>query len=255
MSNDTIALMHRHRSIRHFSPEPLSRETISTIVAAGQRAATSSNMQLYSAVVVQDAATKAQLAVVCGDQEQIHQAPVFIAWCADRSRLERASQQRGYKQNNDYMEAFLVAAVDVGLAMQNATLAAESLGFGCCYIGAVRNNPQAVIDLLGLPPLVFPISGMTLGCPTAPSTSHPRLDTDAILHWERYDASGEEPLLVAYDQAMNETGIYSGRQIEAPGQPKEVDDYGWREHTARRVSQPRRTALREVIIRQGFGVQ
>lgn len=79
MSNDTIALMHRHRSIRHFSPEPLSRETISTIVAAGQRAATSSNMQLYSAVVVQDAATKAQLAVVCGDQEQICQAPVFIA--------------------------------------------------------------------------------------------------------------------------------------------------------------------------------
>jgi FMN reductase (NADPH) len=78
VTNETIALMHRHRSIRKFTPEPLSRETIETIVAAGQRAATSSNMQLYSAVAVMDPEKRAKLAVLCGDQEQIRQAPVFL---------------------------------------------------------------------------------------------------------------------------------------------------------------------------------
>lgn len=255
MTNATIDLMHRHRSIRKFLPDPLSRDTIESIVGAGQRAATSSNMQYYSAIVVTEPEKKAQLATLCGDQEQIRQAPVFIAWCADRSRLERASEQRGYKQNADYVEAFLVAAVDVGIMMQNATLAAESLGLGCCYIGAIRNNAQAIIDLLALPPLVFPISGMTLGKPADQPIVRPRLALEAIIHWEHYDASGEQRLLEDYDRAMIQTGIYAGRQVEVPGTPGEVEDYGWREHSARRLAQPRRTELRDVLARQGFGLK
>lgn len=252
MPTPTIELMYRHRSIRHFTPEPIARETIATIVASGQRAATSSNLQLYSAVVVMERDRKAQLATLCGDQDQIRQAPVFIAWCADRSRLERACQQRGYQQNSEYAEALLVAAVDVGLVMQNATLAAESLGLGCCYIGAIRNEPQAIIDLLELPPLVFPISGMTLGVPQNDPMVRPRLATEAIVHWEHYNASDEERLLSEYDQAMVQTGIYDGRQVPVPGKAGEVEDYGWREHSARRVAHPRRQELREVLERQGF---
>lgn len=255
MTNAIIDLMHRHRSIRKFAPDPVSRETVETIVSAGQRASTSSNMQYYSAVVVMEPETKAQLATLCGDQEQIRQAPVFIAWCADRARLERASEQRGHKLNSDYVEAFLVAAVDVGIMMQNAMLAAESLGLGCCYIGAIRNNPQAIIELLELPPLVFPISGMTLGTPADDPIVRPRLPLEAVLHWERYDASGEQPLLEAYDQAMVQTGIYAGRQVEVPGVPGEVEDYGWREHSARRLAQPRRTEMRDILARQGFGLK
>ncbi|MGE3537692.1 MAG: NADPH-dependent oxidoreductase [Candidatus Tectimicrobiota bacterium] len=255
MSNATLDLMYRHRSIRKFAPDPIPRETIETIVEAGQRASTSSNMQYYSAIVLTDPAKKARMATLCGDQEQIRQAPVFIAWCADRSRLARASEQRGYKLNSDYVEAFLVAAVDVGIMMQNAMLAAESLGYGCCYIGAIRNDTQAVIDLLELPQLVFPISGMTLGVPADNPIVRPRLATEAVLHWEHYDASDEQQLLEAYDKAMVATGIYDGRQVAVPGKPGEVEDYGWREHSARRLAQPRRTELREVLARQGFGLK
>lgn len=255
MTTPTIELMHRHRSIRKFTEQAVPRETVETLVAAGQRAATSSNLQLYSAVVVMDPETKARLATLCGNQEQIRQAPVFIAWCADRARLDRACRQRGYQQNTDHVEAFLVAAVDVAILMQNAALAAESLGLGFCYIGAIRNDTQAVIDLLGLPPRVFPISGMTLGWPKDDPMLRPRLATEAILHWERYDASHEEPLLEEYDRAMAATGIYEGRQVEVPGRPGVMEEYGWREHSARRVSQPSRTDLRDVLNRQGFGLK
>lgn len=255
LSNPIIEQMHRHASVRSFSAEPVPREVVETIVAAGQRAATSSNMQRYSAVAVADERSRHHLAELCSDQDQIRQAPVFIAWCADLSRLERVCEARGYRLEAGYVENLLVAAVDVALVMQNAALAAESLGYGACYIGAIRQRPAEVIEALALPRLVFPISGMTLGRPAAPARPRPRLETGAILHWERYGTEGEAERLARYDRAMIASGIYQGRQVPVPGVEGAVEDYGWMEHSARRVSQPVRTGLREVIEAQGFGMK
>jgi FMN reductase (NADPH) len=225
---------------------------VETIVAAAQRSATSSNLQMYSVVAVRDVARRARLAELCGNQAQIAQAPVFLAWCADRSRLDRICQYRGYSQAIEHVEPFLVAAVDVAILMQTATLAAESLGLGGCYIGAIRNNPAEVIELLQLPRLTFPIAGMTLGWPGAVPEQKPRLSTSAILHWETYDDRAEEEALLEYDRTMAATGIYQGRRVPVPGSEGEIEDYGWMEHSARRVSQPQRTGLREVLSQQGF---
>ena len=190
--------------------------------------------------------------MLCGNQEHIAQAPIFLAWCADLARLDRACQVRGYEQVTEYVESFLLAAVDTSLAMQNAALAAESMGLGMCYIGAIRNRPQEVIDLLELPRLVFPIAGMTLGWPAVEPMLRPRLPLSAVLHWERYDRSREDEALAEYDRAMVATGIYDGRQVAVPGKEGQMEDYGWTEHSARRVSQPARTLLREVLLAQGF---
>jgi FMN reductase (NADPH) len=240
--------------VRDYRPDPVPDELVEILVAAGQRSSTSSNLQTYSVVVVRDADRRARLAELCGRQRQIVQAPVFLAWCADLSRLDRVCQQRGYEQDADYLESFLVAAVDAALAMQNAALAAESLGLGMCYIGAIRNQPRAVIDLLGLPQRVFPVSGMTVGWPAAEPFLRPRLPLEAILHRETYDTAGESEALAAYDEAMIETGIYDGRQVPVPGLEGEVEAYGWQEHSARRASQPWRTELRAVLEEQGFGL-
>src|SRR5690606_8734924 len=118
------------------------------IVLAGQRASTSSNLQMTSVVAVTDAETRRSLAHLCGDQAHNAQAPVFLAWCADLSRLERICQARNYTHVAEYVENFLLSAVDAAIVMQNAALAAESLGLGMCYIGAIRNRSQEVIDLL-----------------------------------------------------------------------------------------------------------
>lgn len=255
MNTATIEQMYEHYSVRHYKPDPVPVELIERIVSAGQRASTSSNLQVYSVVVVRDAGMRADLAELCGRQKQVIQAPVFLAWCADLSRLDRICERRGYEQVTDYVESFLVAAVDATLAMQNAALAAESLGLGFCYIGAIRNQPAAVIDLLALPRLVFPVCGMTLGWPAVEPFIRPRLPLDAVLHWETYDIVGEEEALEAYDRAMIETGIYKGRQVPVPGVDGEVEDYGWQEHSARRVSKPMRTGLGRVIRGQGFGLE
>lgn len=252
LPNQVFEQIYRHASVRRYRPDPLPRATVEAIVAAGQRSATSSNLQMFSVVAVTDPAKRARLAELCGEQAHIAQAPVFLAWCADLSRLERASEPRGYSQVSEYVENFLLAAVDAAIAMQTAALAAESLGLGMCYIGAIRNRPLEVIELLALPRLVFPISGMTLGWPDGEHRTRPRLPLDAVLHWERYDTDGEEALLKTYDRTMAETGIYAGRQVAVPGKEGEMEDYGWSEHSARRVAEPKRVHLRAALARQGF---
>jgi hypothetical protein len=136
--------------------------------------------------------------------------------------------------------------------MQNAALAAESLGLGTCFIGGIRNRPEEIIKALNLPPLTFAVSGMTLGYPNSAPAHRPRLETGAVLHWERYDPEGEDEFLDRYDAAMLATGIYDDRQI---GADEDSDEYGWREHSARRVGNTSRTELRVVLENQGFGLK
>jgi FMN reductase (NADPH) len=253
--NATIDLLLRHRSIRRYTADPVSRETVENIVAAGQRASTSSNLQVYSAIAVTDGEKRVELARLCGNQGHIAQAPVFIAWCADLSKLDRACQLRGLPHETGYVENFLVAAVDVALVMQNAAIAAESLGLGMCYIGGIRNKASEVVALLEMPRLMFPISGMTLGVPDASPMLRPRLPQRAVLHWEKYARVDEDEALLAYDRDMIETGIYEGRQVPNPARPGEMEAYGWLEHSARRVTEPTRPGLRAAIEAQGFALR
>jgi FMN reductase (NADPH) len=254
ITNSALDLIQAHGSARDYKSDPVPEEMLETIVAAAQRASTSSNLQTYSVVAVTDASKREQLTHLCGDQKHITQAPLFLAWCADLARLDRVCEMRGHTQVTEYTENFLIAAFDAMLAAQNAALAAESLGLGVCYIGSIRNHPREVIQLLGLPRLVFPVTGMTVGFPERTPRLRPRLPMSAILHHERYN-SDQDAALHQYDREMQATGIYENRQVPVPGKPGEMENYGWLEHTARRVSQAVRVQLREVIEEQGFALK
>jgi len=254
MTTPALELMHRHASIRHYTSAAVAPDLIETIVAAAQRSSTSSNLQMMTVVAVTDAGKRARLAEWAGNQAHVAQAPVVLVWCADLYRLDRACALRGYTQVPEYVENFLLAVMDATIAAQTAALAAESHGLGICYIGGIRNRSQQVVELLDLPRLVFPITGMTLGWPARPPVIRPRLASSAVLHWERYKRDQDRELL-DYDRAMIATGIYEGRQVPVPGKPDQAEDYGWMEHSARRVSQAARTDLREVLARQGFDLK
>lgn len=251
MDNPILNLIHNHASMRHYKPDALPTESVETIISAAQRASTSSNLQLYSVIAVTDAGKRDRLAVLSADQDFIRQAPVFLVWCADLARLDRACQLRGIPHVTKYADVFLTAAVDASLASQNAALAAEALGLGICYVGSLRNHPRAVIELLQLPRLVFPLFGMTLGVPVKQAKVKPRLPLAAILHWEAYPAD-QDALLEEYDRSMAASGIYEGRQTPYPGRDIATDAYGWLEHSARRASKASRTDLRDELVKSGF---
>jgi len=254
MNNPTLDLIHKHASVRHYKSDPIPNSVIETIIKAAQRASTSSNMQTYSVVAITEEAKRKQLSTLCGEQKFIAEAPVFLIWLADLARLDRVCELRGYTQITEHVESFLIPAIDCALAAQNAALAAEALGLGICYVGSIRNNPQEVIDLLGLPRYTFPITGMTIGAPVTESRPKPRLPLSAILHWESYQKEQDRALL-EYDHTMAATGIYENRQVPAPGKPNTVEEYGWMEHTARRAAKVVRAGMRSILENQGFALK
>jgi FMN reductase (NADPH) len=252
MATPTIELIQQHRSVRSYKPDPIPEGWLEEIVAAAQRTSSSSNLQAYSVIVTTDPEKKAKIKDICSGQAHIAQAPVFLLWCADFSRLKRVCEHQGYEIEAGYMENFMVATVDAAITMQTAALAAESLGLGVCYIGALRNDPEAIGDIFQLPELVYPVCGMTLGWTKDQPLIKPRLALEAVLHREAYQTA-DLPYLLEYDQVMIDTGIYGGRQVDR--QDRDPADYGWMEHTARRTSKPSRPGLKKTIMQAGFQIK
>lgn len=198
------SLLH-HRSVRAYTDAPLPPGTLEAMVAAAQSASTSSNLQVWSVVAIEDQARRDRLAAFAGGQKHISQAPLFLCWIADLSRAARIGARDGREMDAlPYLETFMVAVIDAALAAQNATAAAESLGLGTVYIGGMRNHPEEVAAELGLPPGAAVVFGLCVGHidPAAPPTVKPRLPQAAILHRERYDAAAADALIPAYDGTL-----------------------------------------------------
>jgi nitroreductase len=204
-SNDVLASLVTHRSVRAYRPDPLPLGTVEKLVVAAQSAASSSNLQTWSVVVVEDQARKARLAELAGGQKHIVEAPLFLVWLADLSRATRLASGAGHPDDGlHFLETFIVALVDATLAAQNAVAAAESLGLGTVYIGAMRNKPQAVARELGLPPHAAAVFGLCIGYadPSRPAEVKPRLRQDVVIHRERYSTADEDVGIAAYDETL-----------------------------------------------------
>ncbi len=203
--NETIAVMLDHRSVRGYKPDPLPAGALETLIAAAQSAATSSNMQWWSAIAITDPAKKKGLAEIAGNQKHIEQCPLFICWVADMARSQRVSEATGTEfETMPWLETFMVACIDAALAAQNAVVAAQSIGLGTVYIGAMRNDPIKVAGLLGLPPQSFVVFGLCVGYADGKAQGEvkPRLPQTVVLHHERYDAAQEAALRATYDAEM-----------------------------------------------------
>jgi nitroreductase len=88
---DTIL---NHRSVRGFLPRKLPDGTLETLIAAAQSASTSSNLQFWSVVAVQETERRSRLAELAGQQQFIRDAPLLLVWLADLSRLDRIAAER-----------------------------------------------------------------------------------------------------------------------------------------------------------------
>ena len=96
----------------------------------------------------------------------------------DFHRIERGAQQINKTIDYTLAEDLLVATTDVALFAQNIAVAAESKGYGICYIGGVRNQPEAIAELLQLPKGVAPMYAMSIGVPNEANDVKPRLPID-----------------------------------------------------------------------------
>ncbi|MGW4248777.1 NADPH-dependent oxidoreductase [Nocardia sp. NPDC004722] len=245
--NPVLQVLHEHRSVRRYLPDPVPDEVLRLIVSAAQSAPTSSNLQVWSVIAVRDPERKARLAALAGDQEHIRQAPVLLVWTADLARLRGLAVERGVPlEGADFLESSFVAFLDAALAAQNAVTAAESLGLGTVYIGAIRNNPEQVAAELSLPPGVFPVVGLVLGVPDPSEDARvkPRLPQAAVLHEETYDATGQAERIAEYESRIAE--FYAEQNL----------DHSWTDRVLERLGSAAalkgRDRLRDHLTAQGF---
>jgi len=251
--NPVLETLFAHRSVRAFLPDALPDHTLDVLVAAAQSAPSSSNLQVWSAIAVQDPGRRQRLAGLVGQQKHVLEAPLFLAWLVDMSRLKRLAAERGRQLDGlDYLDTFLMGVIDAALAAQNAVNAAESLGLGTVYIGALRNQPEAVAAELGIGPGdgVYPVFGLCVGRPdpARPSSVKPRLPQSAVLYRERYEPAPVEQETAGYDAAMR--AFYASQ-----GLPMTV----WSEHSLARLKNAfelkGRDRLRDALAGLGFGLR
>lgn len=232
--NDTIELMHRHRSVRRYTDEPVRAEHIRAAVAAGQSASTSSAVQSYCMIRVTDAGHRERLVELTGGQQKIAGCGAFFVICGDTRRHRLLAEHAGVPYDAR-LEAFLLAVVDATLFAQNVVLAFESLGYGICYIGGLRNQLEDVDRLLGLPAGVYPVYGLCVGIPDEQPSARPRLPLEAVYFEGRYpDDDAMRHLVDAYDE-----DYLAYLQNRGPGRAPRR----WSESMVGMFSEPRRAEL------------
>ncbi|MBN8208273.1 oxygen-insensitive NADPH nitroreductase [Bacillus sp. NTK071] len=245
--NQTIETMLAHRSIRAFKDEQLTDEQIFTLVKAAQSASTSSYIQAYSIIGVKNQEKKKKLAKLAGEQSYVEKNGHFFIFCADYYRHHAAAEMHGTSvtETTQTTEKFMVGLIDASLAAQNASVAAESMGLGICYIGGIRNALEEVSELLNLPNYVVPLFGLCVGYPDQEPDVKPRLPLDNIYHVDEYEQDNEafKDSLREYDRTIS--AYYEAR---TGGQRKA----GWSSLMANKLSTPVRTYMKKFLENKGF---
>lgn len=196
--NETMELLTRHRTVRQFQPREVDQAHTNALAVAAQSAASGSNLQMWSVIEVRNRETISEIAKIC-TQTHVAAAPVVLIWLADYSRIQRiAERTEESAESIGFVDTLLSCVVDVGIAAQNAVVAAESFGLGTVYLGSVRNNAQRIAELLELPQLTIPMMGLSIGWPDPLEDADvkPRLPLSTVLHHEKYNS-------VAFDEAID----------------------------------------------------
>ena len=82
----TIDLLRSHRSIRHFTDEPITQAQRDAIIDSARGTSSSSFLQCSSIIRITDPAMREQLVTLTGGQKHVAQAAEFWVFCADFNR-------------------------------------------------------------------------------------------------------------------------------------------------------------------------
>ncbi|MFD2706853.1 oxygen-insensitive NADPH nitroreductase [Salibacterium lacus] len=220
--NETISLLQNHSSVRSFKNKKLSEEQVNHIFKAANQASSFSLLQAVSIIRITDEKARKEIMKLCGDQQYIQDASEFWIFCSDFNR----NHQIAPHVDISYTEFLQIGAVDAGLMSQNAMVAAESMGLGGVYIGAVRLNIEELTEYLELPEYVIPIVGLCIGYPAEEKSDlKPRLPQSIVMHTNKYEPFNLEDI-EKYDEEMR--NYYENRPIRAPFTARKVK--GWSDH-------------------------
>ena len=129
-----FSVVNARRSVRKFLSEPVGRDVLEKIVAAGLEAPSGCNMQLRQYIIVDDPAVLAELAVA---SNVFKTAPAAIVMLIEPKAATAGGE-------------FWIQ--DISAATQNMLLAAVDLGYASCWVeGQIQRAENHLRKVLAVP--------------------------------------------------------------------------------------------------------
>jgi len=149
--NEVIKAILSRRSIRAYTEETISEDTIKTLIACGMAAPSAFNRRPFHFVSITDKSVRVALKDKSMFGKMMEEAPLVIAVCGDKLVQP--------------VHDFLIE--DCSAAVQNILLAAHGLGLGAVWIGvfALTGWQKFITKTLKLPAHVLPVALISIGHP------------------------------------------------------------------------------------------
>ncbi|MBI5249925.1 MAG: nitroreductase family protein [Desulfomonile tiedjei] len=158
------------RSIRKYTTEPVSTETVNQLLNAAMSAPTAAN-EAWNFVVIRERTILEAFTKFHPHAQMLKAAAAGILVCG-----------------NPAVEALKGRWImDCSAATENILIAANALGLGACWVGIypVEERIQGVRALLGIPEQVIPLSCVSIGWPGEKKQPPNRFRQD-LVHEDRW---------------------------------------------------------------------
>lgn len=188
---DIPGFIDARRSIRSFTDEPVSSETLDALITAACSAPAPHHSRPWRFVVVQSGTAKEQLADAMGrrwrddltadrvetariddlvdrSRRKIVSPPALILGCLTWNGLDRYPDER--RQRAEWGMALL----SLGAAVENLMLTAAHHGLASCWVAAPIFCPEVARDALTLDPTWLPHAMVVVGHPDPGYVGRPR---------------------------------------------------------------------------------
>ena len=170
----TLEAIFSRRSIRSFTPDPVSDQELQTIIQAAAAAPSAGNAQMWVFIAVRDTQRIAALRALAPGI--IGRPTTVVILCLDHQR--RSDKAEGKQAHMPYY--------DIGTALQNMLLAAYDMGLGGCAVGSFHS--QGLAAFLSLPETVEPCLLVVLGKPKVTPRAPRKRPLDEMYFQDKFEA-------------------------------------------------------------------
>lgn len=204
---DVYTLMNERHSVRSYDPTiKISREEMTEMLELSATAPSSSNLQPWRFLVIDDADLKQRLLPIANNQQQVIEASAVIAVLGDLRSFEQADAiyskaVEGGFMTEEIKQGFvdrlqktyggipperlhLINTFDAGLITMQLMLVAKAKGYDTVPMGGY--NAEKFQEAFELPETLKPILLLAIGKAAKPAHSTPRLSVDQMTYWNTF---------------------------------------------------------------------
>jgi nitroreductase len=161
---EVMQAIRSRRSIRKFKRQALPQKDVELLMEAARLAPSAANRQPWEMIIVRDENNIRDLVPLCKNQDFIEDCSLFLVGVDD-------PQQKWSR-------------VDLTIALDHVTLAAEEIGLGTCWIGAF--DQERLATFLGIPKGKVITVCLAIGYPDESPGPRSRKSNDVLFHKERF---------------------------------------------------------------------